>query len=440
MKRTILSLEGLGDFMNNPGQVHGPFKQPCRYPPLKTETPEHVLQNTASRVSKPNESRGQSACRQSEILNIECLQGELAFNQLKGIWEALERLDEQCTPFNTWLWNSQWWKHYAARNDKLALLIASYKKRVVAIAPLYVHDTMMCRRVPVKVLRFVGTGKDTSPDYLNIIAHPQWRAAAERQLMSFLPNIAGWQKLWLSDVKEHSSLECCITKLIKEQPGTTIVRSVQTIQRATLPASFEQYRASLSRKRRKQINHRRNRLVQAGETQLNICANTAELSEATDALVQLHRLRWQSKRKPGAFRSVAYEQFHRSVIKHFFASDSLWLTTLKVDGQIVGVQYIFAWRGKLMFVQSGYSPDHEALSPGHVLFTYAIERGIEHGMHQLDMLKGHYHYKSAYTSETIKTVNQGYLKPGIRASISKLHRCMASLLASSKKYKSNPDG
>lgn len=369
----------------------------------------------------------------NKSLHIDFLQGDQAFDQLKVIWEALERLDDQCTPFNTWRWNSQWWEHYASKKDTLALVVARHEKRVVAIAPLYIHDTFMCRRLPVKVLRFIGTGKDTSPDYMNIVAHPQWRGVAEQRLMNFLPQIPGWQKLWLSDVVRHSSLQHCIRQLTLTQSGCELPWQIQTIQCASLPGSFELYRASLSRKRRKQINHRRNRLGQAGEAQLNICVNQTELNEAMDALVDLHRRRWQSKAKAGAFRSIAYEQFHRAVIRHFFANDALWLTTLKLDGRIIGVQYIFAWRGTLMFVQSGYSPDHDSLSPGHVLFTYAIQRAIEQGMHHLDMLKGHYHYKSAYAPETFDTVSQGYLKPGFRAAVGQLHLRLASLMASMKR-------
>lgn len=361
----------------------------------------------------------------------------MAFEQLQTIWEALERLDDQCTPFNTWAWNSQWWKYYATSKDKPALLVATHEQHVVAIAPLYIHATFMCRRLPVAVLRFIGTGKDTSPDYMNIIAHPEWRHVAEQCLIAFLPKIPAWQKLWLTDVREHSSLERCIRELIASQAGTSIARITEETQRAALPLSFDTYRSTLSRKRRKQINHRQNRLEQAGDAQLSICANQSELAEATDALVNLHRLRWQSKGKPGAFRSVAYEQFHRSIIKHFFTHDLLWLTTLKLDDQIIGVQYIFAWRGELMFMQSGYSPDHESLSPGHVLFTFAIQRAIESGMHQLDMLKGNYRYKSAYTSETISTISQGYLTPGVRAFIRQLLSRLASCGDSLKNMKNN---
>ncbi len=350
----------------------------------------------------------------AEPLQIDCLDSAAAFDQLQTIWQGLERQDTQCTPFNTWVWNSLWWHHYGTARDRLTLLIARQGNRVVALAPLYIHAARMCKIVPVHVLRFIGTGGDTSPDYLNIIALPECRNAAERAFLDYLPSIKGWQKLHLTDMLQSSSLADRVSDFVNTQPGSALTPHSQIIQKTALPATFEDYRMQLSRKRRKQINHRQNRLDAAGVSELALCATTEELAEASDALVSLHLLRWESKQEEGGFRSIAYEQFHRAVIRHFFAMDALWLATLKLDGNIIGVQYIFLWRGELMFMQSGYSPEHESLSPGHVLFTYVIQRGIEQGMTGLDMLKGHYSYKSAYARDEIHTVSLGNVRPGFR--------------------------
>lgn len=363
-----------------------------------------------------------------EPLTVNCLRSSVAFEQLEGVWQALERQDFHCTPFNTWLWNSLWWRHYAGSADTLAILVLRQGTRVVAIAPLYVHATYMLKLLPVRVLRFVGTGGDTSPDYLNIIALPEWRDAAEQAVLDYLPQIPGWHKLVLSDMAAQSSLAVRTRAFVEEQPGVPLAPKRHVIQTASLPASFDIYRSQLSRKRRKQINHRQNRLEAAGQVDLSICATKEELTEATDALVSLHRRRWESKQEPGGFGSVAYEQFHRTVIRRFFAADALWLATLKLDGQIIGVQYIFVWRGTLMFMQSGYSPEHESLSPGHVLFTYVIRRGIEQGMSAIDMLKGYYQYKSVYARDEVYTVDCSLIRPGLRGILGGMHEWATLLL------------
>ena len=394
------------------------------------ESVGNARHNTESSQHLPD-----SALLTPGALTIDCLQTPDAFDRLQLVWQALERSDTQCMPANTWQWASLWWEHYATRHDTLVLLTARHGKRVVAIAPFYIDSGRMCRVVPVKVLRFIGSGRDTSPDYLNIVALPHARKAAEAAFLEHLLTIRGWQKLYLSDMREESSLVDCVRAFVKRQSGALTPERKNTLMRASLPDSWDQYRANLSRKRRKQINHRQNRLDAAGRSELSLCASPTELAEASDALAHLHRLRWQSKGEPGAFITESYEKFHRAVIRKFFASDALWLATLKLDGQIIGVQYILVWRGELQFFQSGYSPDHESLSPGHVLFTYVIKRGIEQGMTDIDMLKGYYEYKSAYARDSVTTCDVGFIRTGIR---SMLGHCLRMAKSTQQAFSKTP--
>ena len=206
-------------------------------------------------------------------MRVECLRSEEAFSQLQTVWQTLERRDPACTPFNTWSWNQLWWRHYARGTDRLALLVVRQDSRVVAIAPFYVHATRMCRVIPVNVLRFIGTGGDTSPDYLNIIALPECRDMAEAAVLDYLPRFDSWHKLLLSDMSENSSLALRTAAFAEAQPGMVLAPQYHVIQKAGLPHSFDEYRLQLSRKRRKQINHRQNRLDAAGVAELSICAS-----------------------------------------------------------------------------------------------------------------------------------------------------------------------
>ena len=350
-------------------------------------------------------------------LTVECLQSAEAVEQLRAIWQTLERLDPHCTPFNTWTWNSLWWHHYRKAGDTLALLIVRQERRVVAIAPLYIHSSRMCKVIPVRELRFVGSGGGTCADYLDIIALPALRRAAEQAVMHYLPSIPGWQKLLLTGMREGSNLARQASLFVAEHSGVTLAQQHHVLQTAALPDTVEDYRAQLSGEQFEQNDHAQHGLDAAGEARLSICASNEELAEAADALLELHRQCSDHPPEADAFRSVADEQFHRAVIRQFFAADALWLATLTLNEQIIGVEYIFIWRGELLFVHGAYSPEHESLSPGHVLFTHVIQRGIEQGMTGLNLLKGQNPSQSAYARDRTHTVDIGYLRPGIRGLI-----------------------
>lgn len=359
-------------------------------------------------------------------LTIDYLDDENALVRLKSIWQALERKDVECSPFNTWDWASLWWTHYAVNSRyQLAIVIARRDARVVGIAPMYIRKERNARLFPVHVLRFIGSGCDTSPDYLNFICEPGERAAAESAIFKYLFTVTRWQKMLLTDVRKESSLSHALQQHQRWQKVSAQSTNTRTIYRADLPDSWESYRGALSRKRRKQINHRHNRLNAAGVAELSLCSNQQELQAATTALIDLHRLRWQSKGQPGGFQTKAYVAFHTAVIETFFNRHALWLATLKLDERIIGVQYIFLWRGELLYFQSGYSPEHESLSPGHVLFTYTIERAIEQGLTAIDMLKGDYGYKTAYARQTVETCDHQLIKPGLHSMLQQGKRIFA---------------
>ena len=356
--------------------------------------------------------------REAEPLTIQCLQSAEAFEQLRAIWQGLERFDTTCTPFNTWAWNSLWWQHYGTSRDTLALLVVSEGRRVVAIAPFYLHAARLCKVIPIRALRFVGSGGDTAADYLNIIALPSMRDAVEQAVLQYLPQIRGWQKLLLTDMAENSTLARRAAALLTQLPGVALSPRHHVLRKAQLPDTVDEYRAQSNAE---QTTHRQNQLDAAGQAELSICASNEELAEACDALRELHRLRQESKQENGGCRSVACEQFHRALIRQFFAADALWLATLKLDGNIIAVHYLFAWRGELLFMHGGYSPEHESLNPDPVLLTYVIQRGIEQGMIGLDMLNGRCSDESISAWNETRTVDIGYVRPGVRGLIAAAH-------------------
>lgn len=349
-----------------------------------------------------------------EVPSVQWLEGPDAFALLESDWRALESDDPCCTPFNTYDWSALWWRYYGDGCTPMLLRIQR-GGRTIGIAPLYRRRERQHRVFTRAVVRFIGSGGDTSPDYLDVLARPEDRAAVIDVTLEALQHRDDWHTLRFSDIDADSQLDARLQQALTVWPGYHAPVDRVLVLTAALPARWTEYVAGLSRKRRKQLNHRRNRLDQAGHAVIERATTPAQRQLATDALIALHRVRWQSKGEAGGFRSEAYERFHRDVIETFAQRDALWLVTLRLDDDIIGVLYGFAWRGQLMLFQSGLSPQHERLSPGHVMFGWTIERAIEHGFDRLNLLKGDYHYKTAWARERTFTHDHRYYRPGTSA-------------------------
>ena len=360
--------------------------------------------------------------------DISIVDSEAGLASIRSTWESIEYADTEVTPFNTYAWLSLWWKHYAKPDFKLHVVLFSQNDQVLALAPLYIHNHSQLKVIKQKALCWLGSGGDTSPDYLNIICVPQHREAVVACFVQYLSALDVVQRIHLSDMVNPSALYDRVFKVFSERKGLLMAPVTNNIFNSDLPKSWEEYRMALSRKRRKQINHRRNRLDQAGDWSVSICESDEQRQLALKALEELHRKRWESKGQPGSFITDEYLTFHRDVIATFSRNDQLWLVTLVLNGNTIGVLYLFLWRNTLLFFQSGFSPDYESLSPGHVLFTYVIREAIERGVERIDLLKGDYQYKKVYAKSVTETTDLVYVRPGLGCLVSRSKQLVKSVL------------
>ncbi len=352
---------------------------------------------------------------ESESLGIECLQSAEAFDQLRAIWQTLERLDTRCTPFNTWSWNHLWWQHQASPRDSLALLVVREGRRVVAIAPFYLQSSHLCGVIPLKCLRFVGSGGTVASHYLDLIAVPNRRDAAERAVMQYLRQMKGWQKLILSDVDETSTLVRRAAEFRALLPGMTMTPHAHRLRKAVFPDTVEAFHAQSGPERQGQIQRWLSQLDVAGRWERVLCASNEEMLEASDALFALSRHRLENGQGHAAFCQRADEQFYRALIRRFFADDALWLAVIKLDGRIMAVLCAFLWRGELLFVHSDCAAEHEDLKPLAVLSQHVVERAIEQGLSGFDMLAAEGACEFLDAREANRMVDITCVRPGVLA-------------------------
>jgi hypothetical protein len=110
-------------------------------------------------------------------LRVHAVRSASELAELGGVWERLTLEAEATSVFAGYDWQSLWWRTYG-RGRPLRTLVAAAGDQVVGVLALYVH-TERILGVPVRILRFVGTG-DVSPPVPTTGA-PCSRAAASRR-------------------------------------------------------------------------------------------------------------------------------------------------------------------------------------------------------------------------------------------------------------------
>jgi CelD/BcsL family acetyltransferase involved in cellulose biosynthesis len=331
---------------------------------------------------------------------IDTLEG---FEALREEWEALVQLSPRSSIFVSWHWQYHWWRNYR-EGSKLRIIVARAGRRVTGIVPLYISQTKILKLFHYKLLQFIGTGGDTSPDYLDAIVLPDGEKQTLKILADFLfENLEQWHLLELSELPGDSLFLDYLIDAANRQGLATkkVVRA--NISYIELPGDWQEYLEQLSANRRAQLRRSRKKFCSAGNGKFFLIGDEDRLDWAIDKLIELHHKRWQGRSEAFAFSSDTYIAFHKSVMHEFIKQNKLRLFCLELDETIISMLYCYRWNDICYYFQGGFDPAYEHLRPGQVIMGYSIESAIEERFKVFDMLKGDYEYKASLANASKHT-------------------------------------
>lgn len=341
--------------------------------------------------------------RHDMTIRIEQLDSLQSLSSLRRDWNSLAEMTPGVSVFSTWEWQTTWWKHYQA-GKTLRVLLARDGVQIVGILPMYLARSKIAPHVTARELRLIGTGGDTSPDYLGPLIEP----AQERVVnAAFAEHLSSRRREW--DTVRLTDVAPCA--FLGTMADTLHLRGVRAdvcecskIQRVRLPRSWAEYVAGMPTERRRRIGKLRRRVEQQLGGRLVAVQTEAQLPALIDDLIALHRKRWDSKGSDiGAFRSPAYIGFHREVITACHRNGWIRLYRIEVAGRTVAIVYCYAYRGEILLFQNGFDPEHEHFRLGQVLIGFSIEQAIAEGASAFDMLKGDHEYKASWSNDVRTT-------------------------------------
>ncbi len=342
------------------------------------------------------------------------------FLSIRADWDALLLSAEAASVFMSWEWNHHWWKHYG-RNQSLRIITVWEDEQLKAVLPLYLQRTTIYGFRVLTSARFIGTGGDTSPDYLGPILEPTMASQAIPLLVGYLlNNQPDWQVLRLSDLDRNSAFfaeleqQCAAMHL----PCTTAVSA--RIAFVALPPTWDDYLATVHRDRRNTIRRTRRKVESQHQGRFYVVSSEAEVDDILASLIALHHRRWQGNPNGHAFSTPEYVGFHGDVVRACARRDWIRFYCLEADGKRIAVFYCYRFRNQIFYFQAGFDPDYERLRPGLVLIGHALEHAIEEGNFIFDFLRGEHPYKTQWGKSRRETHTMVAYRPGLRAMLYRL--------------------
>ncbi len=351
------------------------------------------------------------------MLFIEEIRETERFRSLASDWNSLLPQSEANNIFLTWEWVFNWWQVYGSGKQLHVLIVRDPHRGVVAIAPLYHHTKTFLGGLSVNEVRFLGTGEDVSPDYLDLILMKGLEKEAIDILMGYLAAEKDWDVLHLTDM-----LSTSITADLIPRAAADHRLILERGERAVCPyirllPDWDEYVRSLSSNMRFNLKRRMRNLEKDFRTRYFVWQDLDGLESAMGRLASLHNKRWDQKGARHSFSSRQYHAFHQAVAREFALKGWLQLSCLELDGEIAAILYDYRYGEKIYYYQGGFDPSLYKYSLGLVLRAYVIQKAIRDGIKEIDLLKGAYEHKYKWTEYDRQTINLTIGKNNLRSKI-----------------------
>jgi CelD/BcsL family acetyltransferase involved in cellulose biosynthesis len=331
---------------------------------------------------------------------------------IRRLWNLLA----DGVPMRSWEWLESWWRYYGGEADPrnrqrelFTLAVFTDDGHLVGLAPWYLE-----RSGHGRVLRFLGGG-EVCTDYSTILCQPGHEQAVVVALVEWLtapPGLADWltsnePRPW--DVLELNAISNSdhVVKLLCDQLVSanhlSYERPGPNCWRLELPATWDEYLATLSRSHRKQIRRCERRMLDSGRLTLHTATNEAQRDYALDVLTQLHGKRRKELGDKGAFASAKFLDFHDEVTTRLLQQGSLGLHWIELDGRPVAAEYQFSDARAIYAYQSGIDPAALREEPGRLITIATLQKAIADGKKYFDFLRGDEPYKAHWRARPCPT-------------------------------------
>ena len=276
------------------------------------------------------------------------------------------------------VWLKAWWQEFGAENE---LYLASVKQgeKIIGIAPLMVKNGQASLLGSIDVC-----------DYLDFVVAP----GMERDFFSALLDDLkqkGINHLDLRPLRPDATVLTDLVGIARSRGYEVLCQPEDVSSEVDLPASWEEYLATLTAKQRHEVRRKLRRLSAAGTVDCHFVKDSAAVHQAMGTFLKMFT---ESRGDKAAFLTTQMESFFRSMADTMAEAGLLKLGILELDAIPAAMIMCFDYNDCLYLYNSGYDTKYDSLSVGLLCKILSIKESIEEGKKRFDFLKGDETYKS----------------------------------------------
>lgn len=298
---------------------------------------------------------------------------------LQSEWSSFTQTIEGLTPFQSPEWLITWWRHFGS--GKLRCFLFRSGGEIAGVIPCFLHDWNGARQITL-----MGAGIS---DYLEPAMRPEYTDEIVAQIRYSLASTGDWDLCHWQDLSFDSPLKRLASEAVEDTECTAI----------SLEGRFEEYWEHCASGLRQNVRRDRAKAEANGKVRFDVTKEP--VAELLDALVEMHRARWQKHGQPGMIEANGSAAFLRDIAFEFAQRDMLRIFSLRFNEELAAVIFAFAWRQRISNYLTAFNPDHNRLGFGRTLLYEAVRYSFENGYKAWDFLRGDEPYKLWWRAQKI---------------------------------------
>jgi CelD/BcsL family acetyltransferase involved in cellulose biosynthesis len=298
-------------------------------------------------------------------------------------WRCLLSHNPAHTFFLTPEWQSLWWQILGVPANDLphTVVIRDYDGTLIGLAPLMRPDSDLTS------LHFAG-GEEIA-DFLDMFALPGRESEVAARVCDALADEA-WSEIDLRNLRADSLALAHFAPEAERRGCRILVEQEDVSPWLSLPATWDAYLETLSKKDRHELRRKLRRLQSTGEVRCFVASDPETRTRDVAEFVRLMRLSAEAK---SAFLTPEMTGWFDAIVDRFAPTGQLLLYFLELDGVRIATTICFVHANRNLLYNSGYDPEYGRLSAGLALKAYCIEDAIASGREVFDFLQGSEPYK-----------------------------------------------
>jgi len=326
------------------------------------------------------------------MIRIEEIRTVSALERYEKEWNYILGCASPLDFFHTYDWVYTWLKNFW-QDRPLCFLLVREQNRPFAIAPLLDDrkGDLWCRGSLVTPIN--GEAKRTSIILFNGVEK------ILESVFTFLKKTRGRVRLTLRNARKDSPLVFSMPKIAKKYHLSTCISQRSSSPILRLNGTWSDYLNSKSRHFCKELDRKSRLIERHGKADWYVVTNTNQVESAIENFLAIEENSW--KHKEG--RSIAARPLLTKFYKEFAVrcAEKGWLRMHFLSLNDIPIAYIYGlvFNNEYFALKTSYNEKYRHLSPGTVLFGYAIRDGFEKKLSTFDFLGGEDRWKNQFASD-----------------------------------------